>query len=233
MSQIRILLFYLVAALIFTVTVLAQTEHPNYFSQALPSRLKGNPPPQHTDPSWPMVQPSPPPSTGQPSQAADTTGAITFFTQGRSLAREGRLIEAKEALKTAIRLQPMNPEFWEEYDGIIENLYVMRAREDRVRPVVEMAFSPTYSIQKTDTFYEFGTLYVVGEVKNLSDSLMQNIEVSVVLLDDHGQVIGRETGQLRLTGRGLFPRETSLFEIGFPRPPPGIAGYRVRIDKFD
>lgn len=161
------------------------------------------------------------------------SGARTFLTQGQSMISQGRLSEAKEAFRTALRLEPMNLEAWNLYDQATELSYLERVRAEKRNPVVERDLKPLFAIEHVESYDEFGTLYLVGQVRNMSDGLRQNIELQGVLLDENKQELRRETGSLPLKDRGLFPNESSLFEIPFKNPPPGVKSYRVRIGGFD
>ena len=179
------------------------------------------------------------PKLGEPSPGANDvppifdSGARTFITQGQSLVSKGRPNEAKEALKTALRIEPMNIEAWNLYDEATELSYIERARSEKRNPVVERDLKPIFSIDKVESYDEFGTLYLVGELRNISDGLRQNVELQGVLLDENKQELRRESGFLPLKNRGLFPNESSLFEIPFKNPPPGVKTYRVRVAGFD
>ncbi|NLI79331.1 MAG: DUF3426 domain-containing protein [Candidatus Riflebacteria bacterium] len=161
------------------------------------------------------------------------TDARTFLTQAQGYIGEGRLPEAREALRTALRLEPMNLEAWNLYDYVAELSYIERARDEKRNPVVERDLKPLFAIERVESFDEFGTLYLVGEIRNVSDSLRQNILVQGTLLDENKQELRRESGSLPLKDRGLFPNESSLFEIPFKNPPPGVKSFRVRVAEFD
>ncbi|RCK78470.1 MAG: hypothetical protein OZSIB_1390 [Candidatus Ozemobacter sibiricus] len=184
----------------------------------------------------------PPPLARTPDEggagAATGTGlaspdARTFLNQAQSLIGSGRLAEAREALRTALRLEPMNLEAWNLYDYATELAYIERARDEKRNPVIERDLQPLFSIERVESYEEFGTLYLVGEIRNVSGGLRQNILVQGVLLDENKQELRRETGVLPLKDRGLFPNESSLFEIPFRNPPPGVKSYRVRVAGFD
>ncbi|MFZ2957433.1 MAG: hypothetical protein WA705_11125 [Candidatus Ozemobacteraceae bacterium] len=173
------------------------------------------------------------PAPGIPAMAAMGSSGRTLITQAQAYMAEGRLSEAKEALRTAIRLEPMNLEAWSLYDYAVETYYVSRAREEKINPVVERDLHPLFSIIRVESYEEFGTLYLVGELKNVSGSLKSKIELTGTLLDEQRSELCRTTAPLTLKGRGLFPNETSLFEIGFSNPPPGVKAYRVRVSSFE
>jgi hypothetical protein len=196
--------------------------------------VAGQSPPPRIPPALPSMLRNNVPVRGTPGQS-DTPGsqARTFISQGESLIGEGKAAEAKEALRTAIRIEPMNLEAWALYDYATELHYVGRAREEKVNPVIERDLQPLFSLQKIDSYQEYNTLYLVGEIRNLSIQAKENIEISGFLLDENKQELRKETGALRLIGRGLFPNESSLFEIAFRDPPPGVKSYRVRVTRFD
>lgn len=173
-----------------------------------------------------------PQSAGPQVKPADS-GAQAFLTQAKGMLAEGRPAEAKEALKTAIRLEPMSIEGWNLYDRAVEAEYLLRAREEKVSPVIERDLKPVFAIDRVESYTEYNSLYVVGELRNVSGALRQRIELSAELLDENKQELRRESGRLRLKDRGLFPSESSLFEIEFPNPPPGVKSYRVRVTGYE
>jgi hypothetical protein len=171
---------------------------------------------------------------GSPSFLPGTGNeARTFITQAQSFISQGKAVEAKEALQTAIRLEPMNPEAWRLYDYAVELKYLDRARDEKRNPVVERDLKPLFAIERVESYDEFGSLILVGEVRNLSDSLRQNVELRGILLDENKQELRRESAYLPLKDRGLFPNESSLFEIPFKNPPPGVKSFQVRVAGFD
>lgn len=173
------------------------------------------------------------PSTAPSAQPGSDSSARSFLTQATSLLGEGRPTEAKEALKTALRLEPMNIEAWNLYDRAVEAEYVVKAREEKVSPVIERDLKPVFAIDRVESYTEYNSLYIVGELRNVSNALRQRIELSAQLLDENKQELRRESGALRLKDRGLFPSESSLFEIEFPNPPPGVKSYRVRVLNYE
>ncbi|MBF0405840.1 MAG: hypothetical protein HQM10_00685 [Candidatus Riflebacteria bacterium] len=172
------------------------------------------------------------PDTTKKGTFADSP-ARQFINQGESLLAEGRIPEAKEALKTAIRLDPMNTEAWGIYDRAAESLYTTRLAEDKTNPIFEGLFKPIFSFDRVETYYSFGNLYLVGQLKNISGTLKSQIELSAILFDENRQELRRATASLPLKDRGLFPNETSFFEIPFSNPPKGINSFRVRVSNFE
>ncbi len=216
----------LVASITMTVVGQNTPRPPSALKRSVGSLLPSSPPP---------VQTAPIPAPGQsPDQAMPGAGsAQTFISQAQSFLSEGRLAEAKEALRTAIRLEPMNLDAWNFYDQATELDYVNRSREERINPVVDRDIKPTFSIERVENFEEFGTVYLVGELRNVSDSIRQNIEITGILLDEEKQELARSSTLLKPKGRGLFPNERSLFEIPFANPPPGVKSFRVRVTGYD
>jgi len=155
------------------------------------------------------------------------------MTQAQGLLGEGRATEAKEAMKTALRLEPMNIEAWNLYDRAVEAEYLVRAREEKISPVVDRDLKPIFAIDKVESYTEYNSLFVVGEVRNMSDTLRQRVELSAQLFDENKQELRKESGVLRLKDRGLFPSESSLFEIEFTNPPPGVKSFRVRVVSYE
>jgi tetratricopeptide (TPR) repeat protein len=172
------------------------------------------------------------PQIAMPSMASGTAGR-SFISQGQSYLNSGRLGEAKEALRMAIRLEPMNLEAWSLYDYVVETHYLGQSREDKKNPYFEGNFFPSFSIERVESYMEFGTLYLIGEVKNVSTELRRQVELMGILIDENRQEIRRETTLLSLSDRGIFPGETRLFEIRFRSPPPGVKSFRVKVSKFE
>lgn len=206
----------LLASLTFSVASQSGDRDKGGYNPALPSTLRGDRPVQ-----------------GTPLAAPSGSAARTFLTQAQAYMAEGRTQEAREALRTAIRLEPMNLEAWGLYDYAVETHYVSRAREEKINPVIERDLKPLFSIDRVESYQEFGSLFLVGEIKNLSGTLKNNIELTATLLDDQRSEIRRTMRPLSLKNRGLFPNESSLFEIPFPDPPPGVKSYRVRVSSFE
>ncbi|HEY9068731.1 MAG TPA: hypothetical protein VIV61_00665 [Candidatus Ozemobacteraceae bacterium] len=206
----------------FTLTVLGQS--------GAPSARGASPAPSGPGRTLPLNR-----GAGQtgPASGGAATDARTFLTQAQSLLAEGRAAEAKEAVRTALRLEPMNIEAWNLYDRAVEAEYVARSREERISPVVDRDLKPVFAINKVDSYTEFNTLYLVGELRNVSDALRRRVELVGLLLDENGQELRRETGSLRLQDRGLFPSESALFEIEIPSPPPGVKSFRVKVLKYE
>lgn len=206
----------LLASLTLTVDSQSSDRGKGGYNPALPSMLRGDKP-----------------VPGTPQAGPTQSAARNFLTQAQAYMAEGRTEEAREALRTAIRLEPMNLEAWGLYDYAVETHYVSRAREEKVNPVVERDLRPLFSIDRVESYKEFGSLFLVGEIKNLSGTLKNNVELTGTLLDDQGTEIRRASRPLSLKNRGLFPNESSLFEIPFTDPPPGVKSFRVRVSSFE
>jgi len=206
----------LLASLTLTVDSQSNDRGKGGYNPALPSTLRGDKP----------VQGAP---QADPAQSA----ARGFLTQAQAFMAEGRTEEAREALRTALRLEPMNLEAWGLYDYAVETHYVNRAREEKANPVVERDIKPLFSIDRVESYQEFGSLFLVGELKNMSGTLKNKIELTGTLLDDQRNEIRRASRPLSLKNRGLFPNESSLFEIPFTDPPPGVKSFRVRVSNFE
>ncbi|MEW6713059.1 MAG: hypothetical protein AB1403_24780, partial [Candidatus Riflebacteria bacterium] len=108
--------------------------------------------------------------------------AQQFIEMARKFMAEGKFAQAKEALKTAIRLDPMNPEAWALYDEALIAEYVEIRRREKLEPVIEKDVSPLFEINRVDTYIQLDTLFVVGSLKNLSDQLKQKIKVTAKIL---------------------------------------------------
>jgi tetratricopeptide (TPR) repeat protein len=160
-------------------------------------------------------------------------GARNYISQGQAYLANGRLNEAKEALRTAIRLEPMNLEAWALYDYVVETHYVGRAREEKLNPVIERDLKPIFSLGNVQSYLDYGSLFLVGEIKNVSDATRRRVEITGILFDNNKQELRRESTFLTLTDRGLFPNETCPFEIQFRNPPPGVKSFKVRVSNFE
>jgi tetratricopeptide (TPR) repeat protein len=158
--------------------------------------------------------------------------AETFINMGKRLMQEGKYLQAKEAFKTAIRLEPMNEEAWNLYDEALIADYVEKKKLEKLEPVIEKDMSPRFEISNIDTYLELDTLYVVGSLKNLSNSDKHKIEVTAQILDKNEKELRRQTGKLKLTLKGLSPNESSLFEIPFKNPPENAEKFRVKVSEY-
>lgn len=156
-----------------------------------------------------------------------------FIDMARKLMSEGKYSQAKEALKTAIRLEPMNNEAWALYDEAVIAEYIDLKRKEKLEPVMENDISPLFEINRVDTYMELDTLFVVGSLKNLSNKLKQKIQVTAKILDSDKKELRRQSGELKLANRGLLPNESSLFEIPFKNPPAGGKIFRVEVTNFE
>jgi tetratricopeptide (TPR) repeat protein len=189
-----------------------------------------------TDPGGPPVLPSTIRSgavPGVPLLPQADSSARTYINQGQGYLAAGRLSEAKEALRTAIRLEPMSLEAWGLYDYVVESHYVGRSREEKINPVVDRDLVPLFAVTRVESYQEYDTLYLVGEVKNVSNAVKRRVEVTGLLLDENRQELRREQTFLTLTDRGIFPGESVLFEIAFHSPPKWVKSYRVRVSNFE
>ncbi len=162
-----------------------------------------------------------------------TSPADSFIAMAKKLMAEGKYAEALEALRTAIRIDPMNMEAWSLYDEAVIQDYTNTMRKNKLTPVITRDIKPLFSITRIDSYMELDTLYVVGSVKNLSKGLRQKISLTAKILDKNNRELRVETGNLRLTERGLFPNESSLFEIPFKNPPKGGQTYRVEVSDYE
>ncbi len=159
--------------------------------------------------------------------------AQQFMEMARKFMAEGKYAQAKEALKTAIRIDPMNPEAWALYDEAMIAEYVEIRRREKLEPVIEKDVSPLFEINRVDTYIQLDTLFVVGSLKNLSDKLKQKIKVTAKIFDEDKKELRRQSGELNLAKRGLSPNESSLFEIPFKNPPTGAKIFRVEVTDFE
>lgn len=178
-----------------------------------------------------------PPGSGMQEQEEQTIVASDpaqpFADKGKELIVSGKFSDSKEALKTALRLSPMNLELWALYDEAVIGEFSARMRNEKLTGVIERDITPIFSIDRIDSYVELGTLYVVGTLQNVSKSTRQKITLTVRILDENKKELRRETGTLRNTERGLFPNESSIFEIPFRNPPVGAKSFRVEVSAYE
>lgn len=156
-------------------------------------------------------------------------GAAAVIAQGNAMLAEGRFTEAREAFRTAIRLEPMNPSHWNRYDEAVERLFVERRRQETENPVIEADLAPMFSIDKVEAYHSMGRLYLVGEVRNLTRTHKRMVEVVGILYDQDRVELRRAAAYMMFKERGIYPNEAAPFEIAFRDPPPGIKSYRVQV----
>lgn len=188
----------------------------------------------------PKVFPSPLPETENSAPKvfsidglATNSPALPFIESAQKMVVEERFPEAKEALKTALRLEPMSISLWARYDDAVISDYIDKKRRERQNPVVERDINPIFSINRIDSYIELGTLYVVGSLQNLSKVSRQKIQLTARILDENKRELRSETGTLRSIDKGLFPNESSLFEIAFKNPPLGAKTFRVEVTTWE
>lgn len=162
-----------------------------------------------------------------------TDPTLPFIETSKQLMVEEKFSQAKEALRTAIRLAPMNPQLWAMYDEAASSEYVYQKRKEKYNPVIERDIEPVFSINRVDSYIELGTLYVVGTLQNISKEPRQKIVLTVKILDENKRELRSETGKLLSPERGLLPNESSLFEIPFKSFPPGAKSFRVEVTTYE
>lgn len=193
-----------------------------------------------------LAQTSPASSFGRPmlpgaqttlpqNDAAATASdpAQPFLDMGKEMIVNQRFTESKEALRTALRLAPMNLQLWSLYDEAVIGEFSERRRKDKLSPIIDRDIKPVFSIDRIDSYTELGTLYIIGSITNVSDSDRINIKLTARILDENQRELRRETGALRNTERGLSPNESSLFEIPFKNPPVGGKSFRVEVSSYN
>lgn len=163
--------------------------------------------------------------------AADPT--LPFIESSRALMLETKFTQAKEALRTAIRLAPMSLEIWAMYDEAVNADYVDKKRREKFNPVIDRDIQPIFSINRVDSYIELGTLYVVGSLQNISKEPRQKLVITAKILDENKRELRQETGTLLIPERGLMPNESSLFEIPFKNFPPGGKSFRVQVSTYE
>lgn len=156
-----------------------------------------------------------------------------FVTRAKTLMGSEDYNQAIESLRTAIRLSPVDTQIWDLYDQAVVSEYISSSRRERLSPIVERDIKPIFAINRIDSYHELDTLYVVGSVQNLSSKPRQKIVISARILDANKKELRRETGSLRLAEKGLFPNESSLFEIPFKSPPENAHSFRVQVFEYE
>ncbi|HOI90996.1 MAG TPA: hypothetical protein PLK28_10850 [Candidatus Rifleibacterium sp.] len=164
---------------------------------------------------------------------ASDSPAFKFIETGDKMVVESRYSEAKEAYRTALRLEPMNLSLWAAYDDTVIAEYIARKRREKQNPVIERDLEPLFSIDRIDSYIELGTLYVAGSLSNLSKTVKRKIQLTARILDENKRELRSETGTLRSFDKGLLPKESSLFEIPFKDPPAGARSFRVEITAWE
>ena len=164
---------------------------------------------------------------------ATDSPALQFVETGDKMLVEGLYSEAKEAYRTALRLEPMNLSLWAAYDDSAVSEYLARKRKEKLSPSIERDIEPVFSINRIDSYLELDTLYVVGSLQNLSRGLRQKIQLTVRILDENKRELRSATGTLRSFDKGLLPNESSLFEVPFKSPPPGAKSFRVEVTAWE
>lgn len=169
------------------------------------------------------------------NQAATATidPAAPFVDSARQLIVEQKFPQAREALRTAIRIAPMQLKIWALYDEAVNSDYIATKRREKFNPVIEGDIKPIFSINRIDSYIELGTLYVVGTLQNISQDTRQKIVLTGKILDKDKRELRRETGALLIPERGLMPNESSLFEIPFKNFPPGGKSFRVEVSAYE
>ncbi len=185
--------------------------------------------PSPSDPMDEMLIPRASAVTG----LATDSPAMKFVETGDKMIVESRYTEAKEAYRTALRLEQMNLPLWAAYDDSVISEYLARKRQEKLNPVIERDIEPIFSINRVDSYIELGTLYVVGSLQNVSKAVRQKIQLTIRILDENRRELRSETGTLRSFDKGLLPNESSLFEVPFKDPPAGGKSFRVEITAWE
>ncbi|PKL47286.1 MAG: hypothetical protein CVV42_13645 [Candidatus Riflebacteria bacterium HGW-Riflebacteria-2] len=177
----------------------------------------------------------PGPATDQTRDIATSPAdpSLPFVDSARTMIVEQKYDQAKEALRTALRISPMDMQIWALYDETVTADYVEKKRQERFNPVIYGDISPVFSINRIDSYIELDTLFVVGTIQNTSKATRQKIVLSGSILDENKRELRRETGTLLIPERGLMPNESSIFEIPFKNFPPGGKSYRVEVKSYE
>ena len=177
------------------------------------------------------------PTTDQAQTSGIATSSIdpsrTFVDSARTMIVEQKYDQAKEALRTALRIAPMNLEIWALYDETVIADYVEKKRREKFSPIIDGDITPVFSINRIDSYIELDTLFVVGTLQNISKGTRQKIVLTARILDENKRELRRETGTLLIPERGLMPNESSIFEIPFKKFPPGGKSFRVEVTSYE
>ena len=151
---------------------------------------------------------------------------------GRQKLAERKYDEAKEAFKTAIRLEPMNSTLWGLYDTALteevlahNNVTTYGASSGNLKPIFE--------ITRTDSYIEVNTMYIVGHLKNISNTKKQKIELTARFFNENNVEIKKAKGTLRNYDKALLPNEICLFEIPLKDYPKTIETFRVEVSSWE
>ena len=159
--------------------------------------------------------------------------SLPFVESARTMIVEQKFDQAKEALRTALRIAPMNLEIWALYDETVSADYVEKKRREKFSPIIDADIAPVFSIDRIDSYIELDTLYVVGTIQNISKGTRQKIVLTAKMFDENKRELRRETGTLLIPERGLMPNESSIFEIPFKKFPPGGKSFRVEVTTYE
>ncbi|MBQ3644294.1 MAG: hypothetical protein II961_06820 [Candidatus Riflebacteria bacterium] len=164
---------------------------------------------------------------------ASSSPALPLAKNGLDKMRDGNFQDAKEAFRTALRLEPMNMALWQLYDDSVIGEYTTGKRDEVLKAVVTADIKPTFAITRIDSYLELGTLYIVGTLKNVSDKKKQKINLRTRLLDKNKRELRSEYGTLRDIYKVLYPNESTLFEIPIKNPPTNVKSYRVEVSSWE
>ncbi len=164
---------------------------------------------------------------------ASSSPALPIAEGGLKKLTEGNFPEAKEAFRTAIRLEPMNMGLWQLYDDCVIGEYTANKRDEILKAVVTGDIHPTFAITRVDSYIELGTLYIVGTLKNISNKKKQKINLRTRIFDSNKRELRTEYGTLRDIYKVLYPNESSLFEIPIKNPPSNMKSYRVEVSSWE
>ena len=164
---------------------------------------------------------------------ASSSPALPVAEGGLKKLTEGNFGEAKEAFRTALRLEPMNMGLWQLYDDAVIGEYTANKRDEILKAVVTADLKPSFAITRVDSYIELGTLYIVGTLKNVSDRKKQKINLKTRLFDANKRELRSEYGTLRDIYKVLYPNESSLFEIPIKNPPQNVKSYRVEVSSWE
>ncbi|MCK9457733.1 MAG: hypothetical protein M0R31_10625 [Candidatus Riflebacteria bacterium] len=159
--------------------------------------------------------------------------AFPFVAAGREKMAEKRYAEAIEAFRTALRLEPLNPNIWGLYDNAVIEDYNAKESNSMVNGIARGALRPNFAITRTDSYIDINTLCIVGHLKNLSGTKKHKIVLTARLFDKNNREVAKAEGTLRNYDKGLLANESCLFEILVKEYPKNVTDFKVEVSSWE